>query len=398
MPREDALVDSIGFDSYGHVAYHRSTPEEHRYYWRASPPEVSQEIVDRYQSSALAGPCVPIPQLLGVPEALTPIEVACVHLFQANIGALMSLPHTCLPIRCLEQVQKSDNIPSNLLALGWTIVSLSLGPMIYEDNSLIRQPPNSVGDSIWLLPRVCLRMVTHLDDERNLQAVVIDLFDAAMNHPNNVRGVVYGIGFSFFHCVIVRIDTDQQGSFKHTPALQFLPSWYATSQSTPGITALVRLGCVFDIVELLDIPPAPRVLDGHVLSFVPQEIWMLIASYIHSVPDFITLSSLSPLAMDAVKAQPKHPQLGEYRILRAMPSTVPNGNMSDDDSEEGNSKLWEAEFEVAHDGQPRSFTLHVSRADYSRGAGKVMFQKETGPWDYYVWGMQYDVKTPKRFS
>jgi len=297
-----------------------------------------------------------------------------------------------LSLRCLEQVQKCDEISSELLDLGCNIVSVSLGPMIYEENSFARQPLNSARGFIWLLPRVCLRIVTHLDDERNLQAVVIGLFDDVMNHRDDVRGAVYGIGFSFYHCVIVRIDTDQPGSFKHTPALQFLPSWYAKSPSTPGITALVRLGCVFDIVELLDIPTAP-LPDGHLLSFVPQEIWMQIASYLHSSSDFITLSSLSPLARDAVKVQPKHPQLGEYRILRAIASMAPDDNMDNYDDEWGNSKLWEAEFEVAHDGQPVASTMQVSRAHYRLRSGKsVMFQQETTD-NSDIWGMVYDPPT-----
>ena len=175
----------------------------------------------------------------------------------------MSLPHIGLSIQCLEQVWKCGEISSNLLDLSCSIVKFSLGPMIYKKNSFIRQLPHGARGLIWLIPHVCLRIVTHLNDESNLQAVVVDLFDDVMDHPDNVRGAVYGIGFSFYHCVIVRIDTDQPGSFKHTPALQFLPSWYATSQSTPGITALVRLGCVFNVVELLDIPPAPQVPDDH---------------------------------------------------------------------------------------------------------------------------------------
>jgi hypothetical protein len=143
------------------------------------------------------------------------------------------------------------------------------------------------------------------------------------------------------------------------------------------------------MVELLDIPPAPRVLAGHLLSFVPQEIWMLVASYLHSVPDFIALCSLSPLAMDAVKVQPKYPQLGGCRVLRALPSMVPDNKM-DHDREGSNPRLWEAEFEVAHDGQPESFTMHVSPGGGGI-QGKVIFRVQP---EYYVWGMKYNVKVP----
>ena len=75
MPSE-VFIDSAGFDSYGRIAYRRSTPEEHRYYWRVSPPEVPQEVVGGYQSCTSEDPYVPIAQLFKVREALTAIKAA----------------------------------------------------------------------------------------------------------------------------------------------------------------------------------------------------------------------------------------------------------------------------------------------------------------------------------
>jgi hypothetical protein len=73
----------------------------------------------------------------------------------------------------------------------------------------------------------CLRIITHLDDEDNLKASIGDLVHHIDALPDKV-GTVYGIACSIFHCAIVRVDKDELcTSFAHTPALQFLPSFYA---------------------------------------------------------------------------------------------------------------------------------------------------------------------------
>jgi hypothetical protein len=144
MPTEHVFLNSIGFDSYGHRAYCISTPEEHRYDWRVSPPEIPQTVVDRYRSSFAHVSSVLIHELLVVPESLTSAEVACVQLFQVNIGLLMKESYIGLSIRRLEQVPNRDEISSDLLALGRTIVNLSIGPMSYEKDEFPRQSAKDV--------------------------------------------------------------------------------------------------------------------------------------------------------------------------------------------------------------------------------------------------------------
>jgi hypothetical protein len=127
---------------------------------------------------------------------------------------------------------------------------------------------------------------------------------------------------------------DKQGAFKHTSALQFLPSWYANSQSTVGITALVRLGHLVNALDLLDVPPAHEVPTDHFLHSVPQETWMLIASHLFSLSDFITLASVSPLARGAVNAQLKYPHIKGNR-LSGVKSTI----IQDNDTREKDARL-----------------------------------------------------------
>lgn len=85
-------------------------------------------------------------------------------------------------------------------------------------------------------------MTTHLYDERCPQASVSRLIDEISKQKDN-PGHYFGIAFSVFHCAVVKVVKDAHTiSFSHTSAVQFLPSFCAYSPSTPGITALARLG------------------------------------------------------------------------------------------------------------------------------------------------------------
>ncbi|KAG0703388.1 hypothetical protein DFH29DRAFT_444726 [Suillus ampliporus] len=59
----------------------------------------------------------------------------------------------------------------------------------------------------------------------------------------DLPGDCFRIAFSVSHCAIVKVVKDTHMTmFSYTTALQFLPSFYAESPSTLGITALARLG------------------------------------------------------------------------------------------------------------------------------------------------------------
>ena len=141
-----------------------------------------------------------------------------------------------------------------------------------------------------------------------------------MGHPRAL-GIVYEIGFSFFHCVVVRIDMDDQGSFKHTPPLQFLPSFHAESLSTPGITALVRLGYMSEPLDRLGIQPGEPPRDC-LLDDIPLELWSKIAQYLFSVDDVIALGSISARSWAVANNILRYPHLGS-RYLIGLKSSMP---------------------------------------------------------------------------
>ncbi|KAH9986859.1 hypothetical protein BJV77DRAFT_809240 [Russula vinacea] len=181
----------------------------------------------------------------------------------------------------------------------------------------------NIRDFIWIREDVCLRIATHLDDEDNLQASIGDLVHHIKTTPDKV-GTVYGVACSIFHCAVVRLDKDET-SFSHTPALQFLPSFYARKISTPGIEALSRLGCQSSGVEILaaisEAYSLPRVTHKEslaarsVIAEVPVEVWMNIGQSISSPIDLVRLASISPKAMSAAADLARYPWVMSLRLV-----------------------------------------------------------------------------------
>lgn len=322
MPEAD-LWKMIGSDSFGHSTCSSSTPEECRYNWKASPPLVPQTIIARYGSVSMEDASVGIHSLLGISEMPSAPEANWIYFFQEMIRCALELGRVARSIRYLEKVPNRDEIPNSLLTLGRVMVNLSCGPFVYSDTGHAHISPKDEDGFSWLRPQICLRITTHLDDERNLQVAVVDLVRAARERPH-MKGVVYGIAFSFFHCVIVRIDVDDQGAFmiKHTPALQFLPSFHTESLSTPGITALVRLGCLSEPLELLDTPPG-KLLRNHPLNDMPLELWSHIAHYLFSVDDLVALGSVSPASWAVANDVLRYPHIGDVRIVHLRSNIMP---------------------------------------------------------------------------
>ena len=121
------------------------------------------------------------------------------------------------------------------------------------------------------------------------------------------RAPFMGIACSIFHCAIIRLDKDKRGtSFAHTPALQFLPSFYARNMSTPGIEALSRLGCHSNGVEFLSAISEAYSLPctthkelsvtRSVTAKVPVEVWLQVGHFVTSPIDLVPLASISPQA------------------------------------------------------------------------------------------------------
>ena len=324
MPPDNVFLITISFDHFGHRAYYEDTPVQYRYDWRAPPPPPPPTSLTAYNSCPNRSSSSSVHDLLHMPMKLSPIERARTALVGLLVTRCMTSNGVGHCVRILESVPDRDHIPQGMLELALSLVNFAVGPPI---PSLPCTSHGNNWDFIWIREDVCLRITTNLDDEDNLQASIGDL----VHHINTTQdklGTVYGVACSVFHCSVVRLDKDKDGqvtSFTHTPALQFLPSFYARKISTPGIEALSRLGCQTSGVECLgaisEAYNLPRITHKESLAAksvtakVPVEVWANVGHYISSPIDLIKLASISPRAMSAAADLARYPMAMDFRLV-----------------------------------------------------------------------------------
>ena len=328
MPPEDVFLTSISFDHFGHRAFHEHTPTQFRYNWRAPPPPPSPKSLIAYNSCPDRPSTTSIYELLRTPMALSPIERTRTTLMELLVARCMTGDSVGRDVRVLESAPNRDHISPSMLELALSLVDIAVGPPIPE---LPYHPPynplSNTWDFIWVRKDVCLRITTHLDDEDNLQASIGDLVHY-INTTQGKVGTIYGVACSIFHCVVVRVDKD---GVVHTPALQFLPSFYARKISTPGIEALSRLGCQCSGVEFLTtisetykLPCATHketLITRSAAAKVPVEVWMNVGHYITLPRDLVNLASISPRAMSAAADLVRYPCILTFRLVDVVGSS-----------------------------------------------------------------------------
>jgi hypothetical protein len=207
----DSASVLVRYDSYGHPICSPSAPKECRYNWNTPPPDIPQAVIDYYGSHHIEHTVVSVHELLGISETMSAPESTRISLFEEITKSGMQLRHVASSIRHLEGVGHRQGIPNDLLAYSCILVGISRGPFVYSGKDHTHIIPKDEDGYTWLDPRTFLRFTTHLDDERNLQASVVDLVTAATKRPMT-PDIVFGIGLSCFHCVIVRINLDDRGS------------------------------------------------------------------------------------------------------------------------------------------------------------------------------------------
>ena len=330
MPPDKVFLKSISYDHFGHRAFFEHTPVQFRYNWRAPPPPPLPTSLIAYNSCPNLSSTSSVNELLCTLMPLSTVErtrTALVELLVAQCMTKDSLSHD---VRVLESAPDRDHISQSMLELALSLVNFAVGPPLPE---LPCNPHGNTWDFIWVRKDICLRITTHLDDEGNLQASIGDL----VHHINTTRdkvGTVYGIACSIFHCAIVRLDKDKRGtSFAHTPALQFLPSFYARKITTPGIVALSRLGCQSSGVEFLSaiseaykcplITHPELSVTGSLIANVPVEVWTNVGHFVTSPKDLVNLASISPQAMSAAADLARYPWVMEFRLVDVVGSILP---------------------------------------------------------------------------
>ncbi|KAJ7072905.1 hypothetical protein C8F01DRAFT_1105657 [Mycena amicta] len=318
MPPSDELFhEYLGFDSYGHRSYAISTPEEYRYSWKAAPPSIDQEVEPRFVVQQ-----APLVKLLEIPDSdlefIPDYEASHTALLELIVGGHMQNRTFGTSIRALETVVNPLSISEYLKSWGQQIMRLAFGSMIFGldgDECKADTTPELRSNTVWLTPNVCLRFATHLDDESNLKQSVLELF-TFMEQVSRTR-TMYGVLFSLFHCVVVRVDCDAsvEKVIRATPPLQFLPSLHATSPSTSGIAAIARLACHVRS-PLTTYTERKGGGKTHFLHDVPPEILQQIAGYLGPA-DLGQLASAAPsLFAAAAWTVLRYPYVGGYHLLR----------------------------------------------------------------------------------
>ncbi|KAJ7478611.1 hypothetical protein B0H11DRAFT_2028037 [Mycena galericulata] len=311
---DDSYVRGIGFDSYGCRGYTSSTPDEHRYNWTSAPPPVNDEVVELYAAREPKAE-VSIAELLGpASETIGTCEATRIGLYEVLINRTMQFWRVAHGLRVLESLPDRTHISDQMLRVGIGMVQLAVGRMLFgkKDDPALGDDPQEFH---WFSPNMCLRITTHLDDERNKKKGILELVDEIASKRQH-GSLTYGILFSFFHCVIIQVDEDN--GFKSTAAMQFLPSYYTTSPSTAGITAIARLAyhCLPTGSVVNTLPP------NHFLNQVPLDVLEHITNCL-DVPDLESLRSAAPVFTPAADSLLRFPHIESYRLLGVVPTPPP---------------------------------------------------------------------------
>ncbi|PBK99801.1 hypothetical protein ARMGADRAFT_1074649 [Armillaria gallica] len=169
--------------------------------------------------------------------------------------------------------------------------------------------------AVWLRENLCVFTWTHLYDESNLKAAVVAITTCLRSQSPASNS--FGVAFPLFHCVIVK----QTGKVTHTGALDFLPSWYACSPSTPGITALARLSEYLDHLSL-GHPDVAVWTTNPLHTLLRLEILARISEYINDSTTLLAYTRASVQTRAACKAMLMTPWVKDLQLVAVPPDSV----------------------------------------------------------------------------
>ncbi|KAG2057133.1 hypothetical protein BDR06DRAFT_220014 [Suillus hirtellus] len=334
LPDEGDFIQYISKDHYGNLACASRCPPEHRYK-RPAPPTVNNSDLATYQSSMCTGSHVALSDLLAINDSLSPDEHIRVLLLEVMIGQCMVNQSIGIgkDIYNIELVSDHNQFTDDQWSIACFMASITFVPQIFNEIENASHPRLERKEFTWVREDIVVCIATHLDDERCLQASVSRLINAIMEQKDN-PGEYFGVAFSVYHCAVVKVVKDGHTmNFSHTSALQFLPSFYAHSPSTPGITALARLGFRIDpalferVVDICyygrnktekslaqgvdgsnDVPP------NVTRSPLPLELWKEIALYL-DFSDLIPFGLVSKLFREVASMILRYPHTCGYRLV-----------------------------------------------------------------------------------
>ncbi|KAG1845505.1 hypothetical protein DFJ58DRAFT_706146 [Suillus subalutaceus] len=385
LPDDEDFIQYISEDHYGHLACASQCPPELKYK-RPTPPTVDNSDLATYQSFTCTGSHVALSDLLAISDFLSPNEHIRVSLLEVMVGQCMICPVIGKEIHDIELVSDHNQLTNDQWSIACFVASIAFVPPIFDGILRVNHPELKRKEFTWVRGDTVVCIATHLDDERCLQASVSRLINEIMEQKDN-SGDYFGIAFSVYHCALVKVIKDAHTmTFSHTNALQFLPSFYADSPTTAGITALARLGFRIDpalferVVEICcrkaflkrsneteeslghgvdgsdDMPP------NTLCPALPLELWKEIALHLHSL-ELIPFGLVSKLFREVASMILRYPHLGGYRLVaapRMTPRYLPDQHLS----------LRAASFPAARAGIPA--TVHVGLEEFKDGPSESL--------------------------
>ncbi|OAX34613.1 hypothetical protein K503DRAFT_430660 [Rhizopogon vinicolor AM-OR11-026] len=369
LPDDESFLANISEDHYVNLACAPGCPPEHQYKKPASPLVADSELAT-YQSLLCEGTHVAISNLLASKDVLPPSEHVRVSLLETMIGQCMIRPDVVLIIYQIGLVSNHNQLTDQEWLTACSMANFAFIPQMFDDlPELIYHPKLTRKEFTWVREDTVVYIVTHLDDERCLRASISRLIDAILDQDGG-SGDYFGVAFSILHCAVVKVVKDAHTAmFSHTGALQFLPSFFADSPSTLGITALARLGYRIDpalfvraaeicrwqgglerfgerrdlarfmgALQVSSLPEstidesdqeesliqlaedAPPYTSSH-HTVLPPELWREIALDLHLL-DLLAFGSVSKLCRAVASIVLRFPHVGGYRLV-AVPKDRP---------------------------------------------------------------------------
>ncbi|KAF7793543.1 hypothetical protein EIP86_004657 [Pleurotus ostreatoroseus] len=261
MPPEEVFLRSCNildgeWDSGLIDDFYEDTPEEYRFSLsRLSQlaPEVEDLEIATYEESSIEFIMDPPSILLSSPPDLTSAEDVSLRLL-ASVLYFYRDEQRAVMYHELALINDRRIISER----GWEMCSFFaamslfplhiLGPAVrkFFDTTSIPWPKffSRSREDFWFVRKhICITFGAHLHDERNAKYHISRLIDKVVS-TRNTPDVTYGVVFSLFHCVVVRIDKfAARCHFSRTEVLEFLPPLFEERfEITPGMQLLTKLG------------------------------------------------------------------------------------------------------------------------------------------------------------
>ncbi|KZT26161.1 hypothetical protein NEOLEDRAFT_1132724 [Neolentinus lepideus HHB14362 ss-1] len=231
FPPADIIDTSMTYDKYsGFPCLADDMPDKYR--WNYEPESSPATPYTGISLEMILKPH----EVLGRPEELSVKERAQVDVARLVLGFLIVL-HADL-LHSLEVLSHYGVNDDGLVRFAHVIVSQLLRPLLLLDFNVRDEARPS---SWWARKHIYVRVVSALGDTDDLHDSVSELVTDIQKEPQ-LPSVVFGVLFSVFHAVLVRIDTSGSGGYTYTQVMPFLPPFSGKTPETEGMIALARLG------------------------------------------------------------------------------------------------------------------------------------------------------------